>query len=160
MSLLLFRRWSWVPLVSLLAAACSRDLVCENARYFHVPEPNAVVPGIAPFSIERLGPEVKSTDVEGVPVALRLKRGTRVAVDWGQQGHVYGRKELIFSPGDGIAEYVDEALQEEVFPMKRFTEGALERVRFGFRSRDCPGGSCTNANPRLFLVAEMSCHRE
>ena len=160
MSLLFFRRWSWVPVVSLLAAGCeTRDLVCERARYFHVLDPKAVVPGIAPFSVEYLGPEVKSTDVEGVPLALRLKPGDRVLVDWESQGLVLGTRDLVFSPRHGIAEYVAEALQEEVFPMKLYP-GALERVRFGFRSRECPGDSCTNANPRLLLVAEMTCHRE
>ena len=156
-----FGRWSWIPLVLLLASACeSRDLVCEQARYFQVLKPDFLVRA-APFSIERLGAEVKSTDLERVPDALRLKSGNRVVVDWKSHGRVIGHSDLIFSPDDELAKSTSPDTPEDVYPMRHSPRRAIERVRFGFRALKCPDpDSCTKATEPLLLAAEMACHRE
>jgi hypothetical protein len=146
----------------LLAAACeSHDLVCERVTYFVIPKPHDVY-GRSPFIIDQPGPQVKSSDLEEVPDALRLTSRNRVIVDWRSHGRVVRHTNLLFSPDDKRAgsEHLD-ASEEEAHPMMRFPEDARERVRFGFRARKCADPeSCAATNDRLFLMAEMLCHRE
>ena len=119
--------------------------------------------GAAPFSIERLGPEVERTVLERVPGALTLTSDNRATAWWTVLGHVHDYNDLILSPAEGLARNGDDP--GDVYPMRRFPDGASERVRFGFRSTACrdPGkrsGLCVFGNDRLFLVAEMTCHEK
>ncbi len=142
------------------ASACeSRDLVCEHGTYFQVLKPEEGG-GNAPFSVERLGPEMKSSDLDGVPAALRLKSRNRVIVDWESYGHVSGHSNLIFWPLDGFAQNEHPDI-DDYYPMLRFSDGALERVRFGFRPFWCPDpDACITTKERLYVAAELTCHRE
>jgi hypothetical protein len=144
----------------LLVGACeSRDLLCEDAVYFQVLQPDEGG-GTAPFSIERLGPEVKSSDFDGVPAALRLTSRNRAVVDWESYGLIVGSSNLIFWPIDGFAQNAHPDI-DDFYPMKHFTDGALERVRFGFRPHWCPDpDACLTTKPRLYVAAELTCHRE
>ena len=161
MSLFFFRRWSWILLVSFLAGACKPPkLVCDSVGFFQVLQPQEGA-GAAPFSIERLGPEVKRLSVAKVPDILSLKRNNRVSVSWGPAHYVVS-SDLIFSPSEGLAR--DIRNPENVYPMRRFSEGASERVRFGFRAVPCrpriPIAECTPVGDPLYLAAEMTCQLE
>ena len=162
-SLHVSRLWAWVSLVPLLAGACKpHDLVCNTEGVFQALKPEQGA-GVAPFSIERLGPEVKLRVLEDVPDGLTLKRDNRMTAWWTVLGHISRHNDLIFSPDEGLARNVKHP--DDVYPMRRFTDGASERVRFGFRSTTCrdPGKSsafCGFGEEELFLVAEMTCHRE
>src|SRR5512146_807455 len=95
-------RWAWVSLIPLLAGACKpRDVMCEEGSYFQVLQPQEGA-GAAPFSIERLGPKMKSADLDQVPGYLILKGNNRVSVSW-DSGDFVGGTELIFSPSEGLA---------------------------------------------------------
>ena len=64
-SLHVSRLWAWVSLVPLLAGACKpHDVVCKTERVFQALKPEEGA-GVAPFSIERLGPEVKRCGARG-----------------------------------------------------------------------------------------------
>ena len=151
-------QWAWVSLIPFLAGACKPSpLVCDPVAYFQVLQPQEGA-GAAPFSIERLGPEVKRLSVAKVPDILSLKRNNRVSVSWGP-GHYVVSSDLIFSPSEGLAR--DVRNPKDVYPMKRFSEGASERVRFGFRAPPCRPRSviaeCTPVGDPLYLAAEMTC---
>jgi hypothetical protein len=128
--------------------------------YFEVLQPQEGA-GVAPFSIERLGPEVKRVSVEHVPGALELKSHNRVRVGWETVGFL-PYSDLIFSPSEGLARDVQDP--QHVYPMRRYSVGASERVRFGFRSHACRSprqfGVCDMVGDALFLAAEMQCHPE
>ena len=101
--------------------------------------------------------------LEDVLGALTLKSDNRARAWWTSLGHISRRNNLIFSPDEGLARNVKHP--DDVYPMRRFSDGASERVRFGFRSTTCrdPGRSsafCEFGEEELFLVAEMTCHRE
>ncbi len=152
-------RWAWVSLVPVLACACkSPDLVCEGGAYFQVLQPEQGA-GVAPFSIERLGPKMGAADLAHVPDILTLTSNTRVIVSW-DSGDLFMDSKLIFSPGEGIARNVSNP--DDVYPMRRFSVGVSERVRFGFRSPTCRTprrfGICDMRNDNLFLAAEWTCH--
>ena len=154
-------QWAWVSLIPFLAGACKPPaLECDPVSYFQVLEPREGT-GAAPFSIERLGPEVKRYSVEKVPGILELKRNNRVRVSWRQADFgVYS--DLIFSPSEGLAWNV--ANPKDVYPMRRFSDGKSERVRFGFRAPPCrprPAfAECTPVGDPLYLAAEMICQPE
>jgi len=155
--------WAGIALAPFLAGACKpHDLVCENGSYFQLLQPEEGA-GVAPFSIERLGPEVKRSELASVPYALTLKSDNRVRVDWKSIGHILGHNDLIFSPAEGLARNVNRP--NDVYPMRRVSDGASERVRFGFRSAACrvPGKGiafCQLGDDDLFLAAEATCHPE
>lgn len=154
-------RWACVLLTALVAGACKpRDLVCDKASYFQVLQPEEGA-GAAPFSIERLGPKLRSADLPKVPGILELKSNNRVRVGW--ESDDFARdSDLIFSPSEGLARNVKDP--SDVYPMRRFPDGASERVRFGFRSPSCrvprKYGYCPPRDDNLFLVAELICHPE
>lgn len=155
------RRWGWVSLIPLLAGACKpRPLVCDAVGFFQVLQPQEGA-GAAPFSIERLGPEVKRLSVAKVPDILSLKRNNRVSISWGP-GDFIETSNLIFSPSEGLAWNVENP--KDVYPMRRFSDGKSERVRFGFRAPPCrprPAfAECTPVGDPLFLAAEMTCQPE
>lgn len=154
-------RWVWVSLIPLLAGACKpRPLVCESVGYFQVLQPQEGT-GVAPFSIERLGPEVKRLSVGQVPSFLTLKSNNRVVVSW-EVVDFLPISELIFSPSEGLARDVKNP--DDVYPMRRFSEGTSERVRLGFRAPPCrprPAfAECTPVGDPLYLAAEMTCQPE
>jgi hypothetical protein len=135
--------------------------VCEPQSYFQVLQPEEGA-GAAPFSIERLGPEMKSAYLAAdLPGILTLKSNNRVSMSWRGGDFIVGSK-LIFSPSEGLARDVQDP--KYVYPMKRFSDGASERVRFGFRSPTCSTprrfGFCDERDDNLFLAAEMTCHPE
>jgi len=155
------QRWAWVSLIPFLAGACKpRPLVCESVGYFQVLQPQEGA-GVAPFSIERLGPEVKPISVGKVPTFLSLKRNNRVIVSW-QVVDFLPISELIFSPSEELAWNVENP--KDVYPMRRFSDGASERVRFGFRAPPCRPryafAVCTPVGDPLYLAAEMICQPE
>jgi len=134
----------------LLAGGCKpHDLVCETKAVFQAPNPEQGT-GAAPFSMERPGPEVKTGMLHDVPRFITLKSDNHAGTEWEHLGH--------------IARNVKHP--EVVYPMKRLSDGATERVRFGFRSAACRdpnawGASfCQFGGDELFLIAEMTCHRE
>lgn len=152
-------RWAWVSLVPVLACACkSPDLVCEDGAYFQVLQPEEGA-GVAPFSIERLGPRLGAADLANVPGILTLTSNNRVIVSW-DSGDLFLDSKLVFSPDEGIARNV--RAPDVVYPMRRFSDGTSERVRFGFRSRTCHPprqfGICHQGDDDLFLAVEMTCH--
>ena len=152
-------RWAWISLVPVLACACKpRDLVCEDGAYFQVLQPEEGA-GAAPFSIERLGPKLGAADLPSPPGILTLARNNRVIISW-DSGDLFLESKLIFSPGEGIARNVNNL--DDVYPMRRFSVGASERVRFGFRSPTCRTprrfGICAMRDDNLFLAAEWTCH--
>ena len=154
-------RWGWISLIPFLAGGCKpRDLVCDEASYFQVLRPEEGA-GVAPFSIERLGPTLRSADLPKVPAIIRLRSNNRVRVGW--ESDDFARdSDLIFSPPEGLARNVKDP--NDVYPMRRFSVGASERVRFGFRSPSCrvpmEFGYCPTRDDNLFLVAELTCHPE
>jgi hypothetical protein len=117
--------------------------------------------GAAPFSIERLGPEIKSAYLEDMPGNLELRNNNHASVSW-RGGDFIAGSELVFSPSEGLAR--DVYNPKDVYPMKRFSDGTSERVRFGFRSSSCRSprkfGVCDSKDDNLFLAAEMICHPE
>ena len=153
-------RWSWVPLVSLLAWGCTpRELMCEPVAYYEVLEPERGA-GAAPFSIERLGRKV-----EGVLTRLEyivLAKDNHMHVGW--SAYDFGAEyDMMFSPSEGLARDVKDP--ELVNPMKRFSGFWSERVRFGFRSNVCLSRDkfgtyafCPYSEDERFLVADMTCH--
>ncbi len=154
-------RWACVLLTAFLADACKpRDLVCDRASYFQVLQPEEGA-GVAPFSIERLGPKLRDIDLPKVPGVLELHINNRVRVGW--ESDDFARdSDLIFSPSEGVARNVKDPI--EVYPMRHFSDGASERVRLGFRSPSCrvprEFGYCPTKDDDLFLVAELICHPE
>jgi hypothetical protein len=154
-------RWAWVSLIPFLAGACkSPTLECDPVSYFQVLQPQEGA-GVAPFSIERPGPEVKRYSVARVPGILTLKSNNRVNVSW-RQGDSFESSDLIFSPSEDLARDVKNP--EDVYPMRRFSDGKSERVRFGFRAPPCrprPAfAECTPVGDPLYLAAEMTCQPE
>ena len=161
-------RWAWIPLVTLLAGACDgckapgpRQLVCEPIAYYEVLNPEQGA-SKAPFSIERLGPELESEQIRGKPDILWFPRKDRVRITWDMGGDFIPTANFIYSPGEGLARNV--RYPKKVFPMKLFSDSKPERVRFGFRSEVCrkpreDGGyrNCTRTDNELFLVADMTC---
>jgi hypothetical protein len=155
------RQWAWVSFIPLLAGACKpRPLVCDAVGFFQVLQPQEGA-GVAPFSIERLGPEVKRLSVAKVPDILSLRSNNRVNVSWGP-GDFVETSDLIFSPSEGLARDVQNP--ENVYPMRRFSDGTSERVRFGFRAPPCRPrrafAECTPVGDPLYLAAEMTCQPE
>ena len=160
--------WAWIPLVTLLAVGCDgckapgpRVLVCEPIAYYEVLNPEQGA-GKAPFSIERLGPQVK--DVKFSINHLEFTGENRVTTYW-SRGHFYGMTDFIYSPDGGLVRAVEDP--DIVRPMKLFSDGKSERVRFGFRSQVCRkplkrGGvwDCDLTENELFLVADMTCRWE
>ena len=137
-------------------------MVCRTEAVFQALNPEQGA-GAAPFNIERLGPEVKRSVLHTVPGALTLKSDNRVTGWWTSLGHIHDYNDLIFSPAEGLARNVDDP--KDVYPMRRFSDGASERVRFGFRTTACrdPGkhsGLCVFGDENLFLVADMTCHEK
>ena len=154
-------QWAWVSLIPFLAGACKpRPLECDPVGYFQVLQPQEGA-GAAPFSIERLGPEVKPITVQKVSGILVLKRNNRVRVSW-RVSHFFESSDLVFSPSEGLAR--DVRNPKDVYPMKRFSKGASERVRFGFRGVPCRPriaiAECTPVGDPLYLAAEMTCQLE
>lgn len=154
-------RWAWVPLILFLAGACKPPaLECDPVSYFQVLEPQEGT-GAAPFSIERLGPEVKPVTVQKVPGILVLKKNNRVRVSW-RELDFFESSDLVFSPSEGLAR--DVRNPEDVYPMRRFSDGGTDRVRFGFRAPPCRPrlafAECTSVGAPLYLAAEMTCQPE
>jgi hypothetical protein len=104
---------------------------------------------------------MRDVDLDRVPGILVLKNRDRVTVSW-ESGDLALESHLIFSPAEGLARSVNDP--KYVYPMRRFSEGASERVRFGFRSDSCSAprefGICHSRNDNLFLAAELPCHPE
>ena len=171
MSMRLSRWWIWIALVPLLASGCKGcslgkapppvELVCKSIAYHEVLDPEQGA-GAAPFSIEQTGPKLEVEQLKLRPDLLVFLSETRVSVDWANFSK-YRASEAIYSPEEGLAR---STRTDAVFPMKRFSDGKLERVRFGFRSKVClkPDGrgsyyDCTPTENELFLVADMTCER-
>lgn len=159
----LSRWWVWVSLIPVLAGGCKpRDLVCETKAVFQALNPGQGA-GSAPFSIERLGPEVKVRMLERQPLFITLKGDNHGDVEWLLLGHIDAGSDVIYSPAEGLVRDIKHP--EHVHPMKRLPGGATERVWLGFRSAVCPDpqGSasfCKFGDEELYLVADMTCHRE
>jgi len=158
------RWWAGILLVLSLAGGCKpRDLVCETKAVFQVSSPEQGT-GTAPFSIERLGPEVKLGMLHDLPEFITLKGDNHAETEWVHLGHIAGSSELIFSPAEGLARNIRNP--NDVYPMRRFPDSSTERLRFGFRSRTCRdpkawGASfCVFGEEELYLIADMTCHRE
>jgi hypothetical protein len=155
------RRWVCLALVTLLASACKpHPLLCVTQAVFQPLNPEQDV-GAAPFNIDRLGPAVKAGILHNVPDGITLTGRHRARVHWSLLGHIYGYGDLIYSPDEGLARNIDDP--KRVYPMRRFSDGTSERVRFGFRSTACRDPtqgtvSCEFGKEQLFLVAEMTCH--
>ncbi len=88
----LYQWWAWIPLVTLLAGGCDgckapgpRERVCEPIAYYEVLNSEQGA-GKAPFSIERLGPELKSEQVQRKPDFLSFPRKDRVTAGWDMGG--------------------------------------------------------------------------
>lgn len=146
-------------LLALLAfAACKpREVVCESRAFFRAAEPQRGA-GAAPFSIDRLGPEVKGAALKEVPLFFVFVDGNRGRLEW-MHADLVSSSPVLYSPEEGLARNPDAA--QQVFPMKRLAEGSSERVRLGFRSRACLGedaGPCaTYGQEELYVVADMPC---
>ena len=163
-----YQWWAWIPLVTLLAGGCDgckapgpRQLLCKSVAYYEVLSPEQGA-GKAPFSIERLGPQVK--DMEFSMDGLEFTGENRVTADW-TIGDFYGWTDFFYSPEEGLVRDIEDA--GIVYPMKLFSDGKSERVRFGFRSKVCRkplrGGepwNCDLTENELFLVADMTCRWE
>lgn len=162
--------WIWVPLISLLVVGCKprepRELMCRPTAIFEVLEPEKGA-GVAPFSIERLGPQVDSRAVEAVPTGLGFTRGNHARIYW-MLGHFSVDTEVLYSPAEGLARRVDHP--GDVYPVKRFVDGRVERAQLGFRKKVClrlekdetyvfckPGNY---SKDERFLVADMTCERQ
>ena len=171
MSLRLSSWWTWILLLPLLASGCKGchlgkapapfEFVCKSIAYYEVLDPEQGA-GAAPFSIEQFGPKLEVEQMKLRPDLLVFLSETRVSVDWANFSK-YRASEAIYSPEEGLARSTRPAA---VVPTKRFSDGKLERVRFGFRSKVCfepdERGSyydCTPAENELFLVADMTCER-
>jgi hypothetical protein len=164
------RRWTRLLLVPLLAAGCfgeckrrpAREFSCKTIAYYEAlnPEQDA---GEAPFSIERLGPKLEEGQVQRRPLWLRFYNETRIFVTWQLSGHDFQEAKATYSPEEGLARSFRNS--DIVYPMKRFSDGKLEHVHFGFRSKVCPKPNdqgtyyykCQLTENELFIVADMTC---
>src|SRR5512140_3739062 len=129
-------RWrTWILLVPLIAVGCygeckrrpAREFVCQTIAYHEVLNPEQGA-GEAPFSIERLGPELKEAQIKQRPYRLTFLSETRLSVIWGLGGD-FREAKATFSPEEGLARSFRDS--DIVYPMKRFSDGKLERVRDG-----------------------------
>ena len=148
-------------LVLLAATACkSREVVCEPRAFFRVAEPGRGA-GEAPFSIDRLGSEVKGSVLREMPLFLVFVEGNRARLEWMYADLVINYPEAIYSPEEGLAR--SAGAPGQVFPLKKLVDGSSERVHLGFRSRICAGvdeGPCLTYGPEeQYLVADMTCTR-
>src|SRR5512140_2398453 len=148
------RWWVWpVLLVMLAGTACKpRERVCYSQRFFRVlePPPDAGMP----FSIERLGPELKSYELVQQPTTVIFKGDTPVRLEW-VHSDLAGGFQITYSEKEGVARDLDGKL---VFPIKRLSGIFSDRVRLGFRTTYCVG---TRFDPcpekEIYAIADMPC---
>ena len=164
--------FAWIPLVPLIAVGCfgeckrrpAREFACKTVAYHEALNPEQGA-GEAPFSIERLGPKLKQGQVQLMPIRLRFVSETRVIVTWQWRSNFRDSK-ATYSPEEGVARSFRDS--DIVYPMKRFSDGKLEHVHFGFRSTVCPKPNdqgtyyykCQLTENELFIVADMTCRWE
>jgi len=154
-------RWAWPALLALaVLPACRRSEVeCETRAFFRLVEPERKT-GAAPFSIDRLGPEVKES-LSIRPYYVTLKEGNHAEVGW--MGFDLGLDvDYIYSPEEGVARNALNA--DDVLPMKRLSD---ERLLVGFRSLICVDGIARShycmddrySKEELPFAADMTCRR-
>lgn len=158
----------WVGLLLLpflFSTACKpREVVCKSQAFFQASEPERGA-GKAPFSIGRLGPEVKGADLELRPTFITFMSGNRARTGWLARGHVSSYVEMDYLPGERLAHNAGDP--SDVHPLERLADGSSERVRLGFRSSTCRDADelagkvpCRKyGEEELFLVADMPCEQ-
>lgn len=153
----------WLLLGAIVLVGCkARPVSCKATRVSRAAVAGSL-PADVPFDIETPGPELALGAVETMPLYLTFTTKSRVRSQWMSFGHVASYADLVYSTKEGLARNADDA--KEVFPMKRFSDGATERVRFGFRSRVCTDPEalagrtlCSRyGQQEVLLVADMAC---
>lgn len=156
--------WVWGLLVPLLIACPQppQELVCVPTGIFEVLEPERGV-GAAPFSVERLGAEMKGALDKPESITF-IRGGTRAIITWRSYGHMYSESEVVYSPSEGLARSPKDPT--EVYPIS-FVDGKAHRMRLGYDSKVCRkpdanGGYtfCKYSEARVPLVADMTCRRQ
>ena len=148
----------------MLGGGCNKppNLVCRPAAFYQVLDPNQGA-GAARLNIERLGPEVKETRIFRIPTSITLKSNKYGRVFWGG-GDFNFWTDLIYSPVEGLARNVDDP--SDATPMRRFSDGMSEHVRFVFLATLCRNGGerrwgmCELDEHQVFMVADMNCERD
>ena len=152
-------------IVVLFAGCKERPLVCEPQAIFRpvpaIPKDGRLRPDVHELE---LGPRLELAQMEIYPTSLIFFEDDRVTVWWRALGHITARTQARYSPADRLVRSVDSP--DQVFSLRRFSDGSSERVWFTFGTPTCPepapppGRLRCVYGPEEWLIADMTCRRE
>jgi hypothetical protein len=147
-----------------LCSCKSYPVECTADSYLRPPEASPALLNASP-DVAGAWPTVPKGDIQEMPTSLVFADATRVTAYWLAFGHAGSAEELTFSEAENKAASVSGS--KDVYAMKRWKEGAVQRVRFGFSSPLCTdsaaraeGVICRQyADSGTFLFAVMTCRK-
>ena len=156
----------WLFFVAFVLAGCTeRPLVCEPQAIFR-PVPAIPKKGELPPDVHELelGPKLELAQVEIYPTSLIFFEDNRVRVWWRALGHIAARTQALYSSAERVVRSVEDP--DEVFSLRRFSDGSSERVWLTFDTPTCrapappPGRQHCAYGSEEWLVVDMTCRRE